>query len=324
MAPGYACANNKFHSDEGGAELQQGAHYWYITQPTTETQLNGQNTTVIMSSSRAPKRGSTNCSVCGESNGNRAVQCKSCGVKLQGRETSKRPKLTKLSQEVTLFSAGENKTRIFSCKVRWEGPDYRTFITETNGTWKCFYKGCHAAQNVRQRSLDINTCEHISAVQREHTTCESSPAHMNLSIPAQDKVAVPHRYQKPMLKLFEETPCLVQRVSEDTFVVRDSIETQEHPLKLLHVRFNRSKHQTLFHCPCSEYQRSMSGAAVTAKLTRRCIHLYLCLWAIKSNPDTARDFPSIFASSGSVCVCVCVCACAYVYVCACMMKWTVK
>ena len=283
-----------------------------------------------MASLRAPKRGCSLCSVCGESNGNRALKCRSCGITMQGK-ISKKPKLSSLSQEVTaLISVAESNTKIFSCKVRREGPDYRTFVTENMGAWTCYHRGCHAVQHVRGRSSGVHACEHINNVQRECTPSQL-PLHMNLSEGALEKIAVPQRYREELLKLFSENPRLIQRVSESTFVVRDSCETHEHPLSLLHIRFNKSQQQPLFYCPCAEYQRSTSGSAVTAKPTRRCIHLYVWFWAMMCNSEVAAEFPSILTLPTGVnfspvcmcmykcgiyaCACVCVCVCVCVSVC---------
>ena len=259
-----------------------------------------------MASTKAPKRGCTICSECGESNGNRALKCKSCGIWMQGK-TSKRPKLSSLSQEVTVCNtASEGNVRTFSCRVRREGPDYRTFVTEDAGTWKCYYKGCLAAQHVRERSSGDHICKHISTVKMEHISCTLSP-HMDLCTATLEKLAVPLRDREDMLKLLSDNPCLVQQVSENTFVVRDSCESQQHPLGLLHVRLSK---QQLFFCPCSDHQRSTSGSAITAKPTRRCIHFYLCFWAITCNPQVAAEFPSLITSPAGkrftwVCVCMC-------------------
>ena len=128
---------------------------------------------------------------------------------MQGK-ISKKPKLSSLSHEVTaLISVAESNTKIFSCKVRREGPDYRTFVTEKMGAWICYHRGCHAVQHIRGRSSGVHS---------------QLPLHMNLSEGALEKIAVPQRYREELLKLFSENPCLIQRVSESTFVVRDSCE----------------------------------------------------------------------------------------------------
>ena len=83
---------------------------------------------------RAVKRGSTQCVNCGCSNGNRAFSCKSCDSPLPG----KRPKLQELAPRASSIvhipvKAVTDNIKVYSCRVRSEGPDIRTFVTETMG-----------------------------------------------------------------------------------------------------------------------------------------------------------------------------------------------
>lgn len=128
----------------------------------------------------APKRGCTFCSVCGESNGNRAVKCKSCGSLMQGKSI-KRSRVT-LSQEVTSLMV-KSGVRAFSCKVRKEGPDYRTFVMEEGGKWTCYHRNCDAAQCVRSRSGtgSNHECEHIKMAHEENPHTSPSSHHLLLS-----------------------------------------------------------------------------------------------------------------------------------------------
>ena len=101
---------------------------------------------------QAPKRGSTACLICEERNGNRAVTCRQCSTLLPGKRL-KRMK-TASTTEVSVLARGTDsmKQRIFSCRVRREGPDYRTFVVEKEGKWIYCYRNCIAAQSVRSRS----------------------------------------------------------------------------------------------------------------------------------------------------------------------------
>ena len=50
-----------------------------------------------------------------------------------------------------------------------------------------------------------------------------------------------------------------------------------------------------FHCPCATFRRffsltSHSGGGTTPRLSKRCIHFYVCLWAFASNENLAREF----------------------------------
>ena len=114
----------------------------------------------------------------------------------------------------------------------------------------------------------------------------------------------------------EQAPVLIQRVSGNSFLIRDRECSQERPLGLLHVRFRAPHEQPLpdnceprptttapeprpsFYCPCRTFQRFSSllpGAATTPKLSRRCLHFYICLWAFACN-STLRDEFSFYLS----------------------------
>lgn len=53
---------------------------------------------------------------------------------------------------------------------------------------------------------------------------------------------------------------LIQRVSEETFMVRNLKWMQEYQFSVIHLRFSKPKLQStptppIFHCPCSTYRR---------------------------------------------------------------------
>ena len=136
--------------------------------------------------------------------------------------------------------------RLFSCRVRKEGPDYRTFVVESGGQWKCYYKTCTSAQCVRSRSAlssdAFNHCEHIRTTRQEResgmygTGYQQQDQHLVLEPSALSSLAIQPATREKLLWLHEDSPYLIQRVSEETFVVRDNQKTQQHPLGLLHVR----------------------------------------------------------------------------------------
>ena len=274
---------------------------------------------------QAPKRGSTECTNCGGRNGNRAVTCKQCGALLPGKQP-KRARTISTTVEVSALVKGEGiKQRIFSCRVRREGPDYRTFVVEKpDGKWTCCYKNCTIAQSVRSRSgpaseevEEASFCEHIITTRQDPLSLPvQRVAHMGgidqeQLVPVKPSVlselAIPPDMREKLLKLYTVSPHLIQRVSGEMFVVRDIHETQQHPLGLLHVRLQRTdktssiaqRHQ-LFFCPCSSFKAATSSSSSICKPSRRCLHIYICIWAVASNPILSKEFPIKAATSTTV------------------------
>lgn len=81
---------------------------------------------------------------------------------------------------------------------------------------------------------------------------------------------------------------LIHRVSDQCFVVQ-TMPSSEAPLGLLHVRVDAKKQ---FQCSCHKFKcmTSLCGATTAPKVSKRCIHVYLCLWAVFSS-DLLNEFP---------------------------------
>ena len=84
-------------------------------------------------------------------------------------------------------------------------------------------------------------------------------------------------------------PAVIQRVSEKSFVIRTPKMSFQTPLKLLHVRFDS---QNKFHCQCSQFKKTqhLSSAPTAPKLSKRCIHLYISMWAFLSCQSLQQEF----------------------------------
>ena len=203
----------------------------------------------------------------------------------------------------------------FSVRVRDRGPDYRTFVTVSqNGSPECHHDNCKTAQDARLRSLSEAAsvsngmvafqCEHIQHVQRLQSSlvaCEDSPLHLNPEV--LKKLPFPLAIQQSLQSKSQQTMNLIQRVSDETFAVGVE-QTQEHQLGLLHVRFGKAKSTTpatlpTFYCPCTAYKRYSSvhsvGGGTTPKVSKRCLHFYLCLWAFASAEDPSKEFSTFLA-----------------------------
>ena len=84
-------------------------------------------------------------------------------------------------------------------------------------------------------------------------------------------------------------PAIIQRVSERSFVIRTLEKSFQTPMKLLHIRFDGQNH---FHCQCSQFKKTvnLSSATTAPNLSKRCIHLYICIWAFLSCENLQQEF----------------------------------
>ena len=98
--------------------------------------------------------------------------------------------------------------------------------------------------------------------------------------------------------MVEKTP-LFTRVSEGSFAIRVNEITQDQPLGILHVRLTKptqshsSGSTPAFYCPChsfTQFSSRASGGPKTARLSRRCSHFYIWLWAFASDKSLSEEF----------------------------------
>lgn len=91
---------------------------------------------------------------------------------------------------------------------------------------------------------------------------------------------------------------IIHQVSDQCFVVQTT-PTSEAPLGLLHVRVNKNKK---FHCTCNKFKHmsSLCGGTTALKVSKRCFHIYICLWAVFSDPSMKDEFSlCLFSDSKS-------------------------
>lgn len=151
-------------------------------------------------------------------------------------------------------------------------------------------------------------CKHIQCVHAELATqepAESVDPHVLDTPPFPDKT------REDLLSMHKDRGALILSVSENTFAVRSGKTIQQHPLGILHVRVSCSEKVSrhgsgpgaptasrlslpssqAIYCPCHVHiSRQAAGGPATARLSKRCIHLYLCLWAFTSDKTLAREF----------------------------------
>ena len=191
------------------------------------------------------------CVHCGCSNGNRAFICEECKNPLPGKVRKRLEQLssTDVSDLRTNSQETAAGTNIFSTRVRRDGPDYRTLVVNTEDKWKSFYKECTVARDARGRSgstleLDSNGYwQHIATVPAEfqwHTVDR-----LTLHVDVLTKLPIPLSIKQELQQMKEQAPVLIQRVSGNSFLIRDRECSQERLLGLLHVRFRAPHEQPL-------------------------------------------------------------------------------
>ena len=141
-----------------------------------------------------------------------------------------------------------------------------------------------------QNLLSIHSDNHHPPCFHTKTSMQSS----SQSLPLQLKVETLSSFPFPtsVQQTLKEMACshsaIIQRVSEKSFVIRTVTKSFQTPLKLLHVRFDSENN---FHCQCSQFKAEKLSSATTApKPTKRCIHLYICMWAFLSRENLQQEF----------------------------------
>lgn len=281
-------------------------------------------------SSLFPKRGSKLCPSCGSSNGNRAFACKACHRRLYSDPCrTSATERTKQWCDVSCMTSGDDSGphKLYSVRVRERGPDYRTLVAaDASGSWKCYHESCRIAEETRLRSTPGTDsmschCEHIRIVKEglggllppshHGTSTQQQPEStrlLELNTHLLNEMAFPATVRENLRLMNSRGANLIQRVSEETYLVRNAELTQAHPLGLLHVRFSKSKKLNsappTFYCPCTAYKRfssaQSSGAPTTPQISKRCLHFYLCLWAFASCNKLSKEYACFHLSHKSI------------------------
>ena len=267
----------------------------------------------LLKSNLCVKRGSKLCASCGSTNGNRAYACKACHRRFYSDPPRK--ERTKQWCDVSCMNSDGRcvQDKLYSVRVRNRGPDYRTLVAaDATGSWKCYYESCRTAEETRLRSTpgtdNIDCyCEHISKVKQElgpalqlddDVSTKVKSTHLELNPRLLNEMPFPATVCENLQKMNSRGANLIQRVSEESFLVRDPKLTQAHPLGLLHVRFSKNKTPSsappTFYCPCTVFKGFSStqsiGAPTTPRISKRCLHFYLCLWAFASNEKLSQEY----------------------------------
>lgn len=185
---------------------------------------------------------------------------------------------------------------------------------QPNDTLKCYAKDCSIVQDTRERSgpdcRDAQSnCEHVKCVQQQQmspgppTTIEEA---LFLDADLLTNLPIPANIAHELKCMVEKTPLLITRVSEGSFAIRVNEITQDQPLGILHVRLTKptqshsSGSTPAFYCPChsfTQFSSRASGGPTTARLSRRCSHFYICLWAFASDKSWSEEFQYLLGSS---------------------------
>ena len=177
---------------------------------------------------------------------------------------------------------------------------YRCFVLSNRAidNWTCYYEECREAIQARERSRSIGDCDLISKVDCAHILAAKAKPNQKArsftSLCSLVLQTVP--FPSDVLAAFErhvkddELDKIIHRVSDHSFVVREGPSSSSgNSLGILHVRVDKKKH---FYCTCSKFKRmtSLCGATTAPKVSRRCPHIYLCLWSILSDDKLKKEF----------------------------------
>ena len=248
----------------------------------------------------APLRGCQLCPKCGRSNGNRAYACKFCHQLLSRTGKSKgqkRPRECSDVSDLTHQGVVPPVKRTFSVRQRKAGPDYRTFVCQqSTAMWKCYAKDCSTVQDARSRSYSNSSaedaqyvCEHVKCVQHQMSDQAIVQQPLFLNVDALTTLPIPADVAHELKCMFEKTTTLIRRVSEGSFAIRLAEMSQDQPLGVLHIRFSKPSQSPVFYCPCHAFSSNTSGPT-TARLSKRCIHFYICLWAFSCDKSLSEEF----------------------------------
>lgn len=161
-------------------------------------------------------------------------------------------------------------------------------MTNIGGKWKCHFSDCALAQDCRQRSNNTSVtvlCEHI----RKAINSQSDSEALVMSESALTDAPFPPNVKAEFeARIINGTTALVQQVSRASFVVVTDVSSDA-PLGLLHIR---TSHNRVFQCTCHLFKRNIKLASVTTapKLSKRCRHFCVFLWAIFSNESLKKEY----------------------------------
>jgi hypothetical protein len=156
----------------------------------------------------------------------------------------------------------------------------------------CYYEECREAFQARERSSGDKCeveCVHVLAAKAAQFN-QSARNFTSLSYAVLSTVPFPC----DVLAEFErcaknnELNNIIHRVSDHSFVVHEEL-SRGSSIGVLHIRIDKKKH---LYCTCSTFKRmaALCGATTAPKVSRRCSHIYLCLWAIFSNQKWKEEF----------------------------------
>ena len=157
------------------------------------------------------KRGCSLCPKCGISNGNRARVCKGCNYELRVSESftaqRKRSRDSTEVPELIHDDVAPQHKRVFSVRLREQGPDYRTMVSENlhSTELKCLGEKCSIAQEWRQRSSAAlsgnSTCKHIQSVESDLVSGSNPPTEICLNPEALKELPFPEKTKETLISL---------------------------------------------------------------------------------------------------------------------------
>ncbi|XP_044754634.1 uncharacterized protein C2orf42 homolog [Coccinella septempunctata] len=233
------------------------------------------------------RRGIRKCEKCGVHNGTKSIFCKNKDCDMMFKDyTEKKKSISDAVQLITL-----NMRKLYSVRIAEHCTDQRGFVQlplnhslninnkRFNEVALCFVDNCpRLLQN--SFSTSIHSCQHIIASGKSHTIASALPIKLHSIL----KLKVPKEIQEKLWILVNDTDIpLVQKVSKTVMAIRCQV-TPKHPLGYLHLTFSgdmNDKRCDKYICDCSKTSHSY-----------KCIHYYLCICALASDPKYAQEFKS--------------------------------
>lgn len=231
------------------------------------------------------RRGIRKCTKCGVYNGTKSIFCKNKECDMIFKDCSEKKKSNFDAVQLTTF----NIRKLYSVKITEHGSDNRGFVqlpsiqsknanNQFDEVALCFVDNCPRLLQ-DSFSTSFHTCHHITESLKSRSIASPLQIKLNYIL----KLNVSKEIQEKLWILVNENDIhLVQRVSKNVMAIRCQV-TPKHPLGYLHFRIchrNNEKFDKYF-CDCLEMVQN-----------HKCIHYYLCICALASDPKCAQEYKS--------------------------------
>lgn len=235
---------------------------------------------------KATRRGIRKCNKCGVLNGTKSMVCKNKECDMIFKDSTEKKK--SISDAIQLITM--NIRKLYSVRISEQGLDNRGFVqlpsihslnlsnsNQFNEVALCFVDNCPRLLQNSFLSNACHSCEHIAASLKSHSIASPLPLKLDSIL----KLKAAKEIQEKLWMIANENDIpLVQRVSKNVMAIKCQV-TPKHPLGYLHFIISRDRNDKFgkFFCDCLENVKIY-----------KCIHYYLCVCALASDPKYAQEF----------------------------------